>query len=338
MKKVSIIGAGSWGTAQALLLHHNRFKTVLWGKPEEIDEIVSQGRENRRYLPGRIVPEDVELTADITYSLQDADLVVLAVPSQSVRAVLETMLPYWTHRAVLVNTAKGIEISTGMRLSQVAADVLGTEVLDRYAVLSGPSHAEEVARGIPTAVTVAATREESAFCVQDAYMSRSFRVYTNPDIAGVEMGGALKNIVAMAAGMVVGLGYGDNTVAALTTRGLTEIIRMGEAMGGDYRTFTGLSGMGDLVVTCCSNYSRNRRAGISIGMGLPLEEALSKIGMVVEGYHTTRVVHRLAEEMNIEMPITRACYNVLYNRVSPPEEVINLMCRPKKHEIEDLMR
>lgn len=270
--------------------------------------------------------------------MEDTRMVVLAVPSQAVREVLQLLRPLYQPKTILVNTAKGIEITSGMRLSQVAVDVLGNAILNYYAVLSGPSHAEEVARQIPTAVTVASLQQDSAIFVQDAYMSPYLRVYTNPDIAGVELGGALKNIIALAAGMVVGLGYGDNTVAALMTRGLTEIIRMGQKLGGDYRTFTGLSGMGDLVVTCCSNYSRNRRAGILIGQGHSLSETLNQIGMVVEGLHTTRVIHRLAKELRVDMPITRACYNILYAQVPVLQEVTNIMCRSKKHEIEDLAR
>lgn len=337
MEKVCILGAGSWGTAQALVLHRNEFCTTIWGKPDEVDLIMADG-ENRHYLPGLPLPGEMIVTSDLTAAIKDAKMIVLAVPSQAVREVLQLLQPLYQPETILVNTAKGIEISSGMRLSQVAVDVLGDAVLDSYAVLSGPSHAEEVARQIPTAVTVACLNQDRAFYVQDAYMSPCLRVYTNPDIAGVELGGALKNIIALAAGMVLGLGYGDNTLAALMTRGLTEIMRMGQELGGDYRTFTGLSGMGDLAVTCCSNYSRNRRAGILIGKGYTLDETLREIGMVVEGLHTTRVIHRLANQMEVDMPITRACYNVLYERVPVSEEVANIMCRGKKHEIEDLAR
>lgn len=335
MKKVCIMGAGSWGTAQALLLHKNGLEVTIWGLPEEVAAIATDG-ENRRYLPGLPMPGEIKLTSDLDEAVQQADMIIAAVPAQAVRPVLEHLQPFYRPGTILVNTAKGIEIASGMRLSQVASDVLGMDVLPRYAVLSGPSHAEEVARQVPTAVTVASALETTAFLVQDAYMSRYLRVYTNLDLAGVELGGALKNIIALAAGMVVGLGYGDNTVAALMTRGLTEIIRMGVKMGGIYHTFTGLSGMGDLAVTCCSNYSRNRKAGILIGRGLSLDETLRQVGMVVEGIHTTRVVNRLAGEMGIEMPITRACYNILYNQVPVVQEVTNIMCRAKRHEMEEL--
>lgn len=335
MEKVCILGSGSWGTAQALVLNQNGYRTAIWGKADEV-ALIEADRENSRYLPGLPLPDEVTVTSNLAEAIKDARMVIVAVPSQAVREVLQLLRPIYQPGTILVNTAKGIEIASGMRLSQVAADVMGADILNCYAVLSGPSHAEEVARRVPTAVTVASSQQDTAFFVQDAYMSPYLRVYTNPDIAGVELGGALKNIIALATGMVVGLDYGDNSVAALMTRGLTEIIRMGEKLGGHYRTFSGLSGMGDLVVTCCSNYSRNRRAGILIGQGHSLADTLEQIGMVVEGVHTTRVIYRLAGEMGVDMPITRGCYNILYNQVPVAQEVTNIMCRRKKHEIEEL--
>lgn len=335
--KVCILGVGSWGMAQGLLLHHNQWQVAIWGRPEDDIQTIAETRKNERYLPGVVLPPAIMVTSDIAQALEEAAVVVAAVPSQAFREVLEKAVPFLRDSTYLVNTAKGLEMTTGMRLSQVAASVLGSEIHKRYAVLSGPSHAEEVVRQIPTAVTVASYDEETAFFVQDLYMSPVFRVYTNPDVAGVELGGALKNIVALASGMVIGLGYGDNTIAALMTRGLTEMIRMGQAMGGDARTFSGLSGMGDLVVTCCSRYSRNRRAGELIGQGHTLEETLERVGMVVEGAHATRAVHRIASEMQVEMPITRSCYQVLYKQVPVREAVNHLMMRPKKHEIEEIM-
>jgi glycerol-3-phosphate dehydrogenase (NAD(P)+) len=270
-------------------------------------------------------------------AIQDANLVVLAVPSQVVRQVTESIKGYLNNNVTLVNVAKGLEISTALRMSQVVEDVLGKDIRERYAVLSGPSHAEEVARNLPTAVTVAACCKDIAFNVQDAFMSANFRVYTNLDVAGVELGGALKNIIALGTGIAHGLGYGDNTTAALLTRGLTEIVRMGAALGGNPRTFFGLSGIGDLVVTCGSRFSRNFRAGLLIGEGLSLEEAMDQIGMVVEGAHTTKVVYRLANDMKIDMPITTACYNVLYQKKPPRQEVGVLMQRQKKNEIEEII-
>ena len=256
---------------------------------------------------------------------------VLSIPSQALRSVLaRSSKNICKQDQYLVNTAKGLEISSGMRMSQVTEAVLGEAIRDRYAVLSGPSHAEEVAREIPTAVTVAAIRPDIAAMVQDLFMSPTFRVYTNPDVAGVELGGSLKNIIALATGVAYGLGYGDNTMAALLTRGLTEIIRMGAALGGNPRTFSGLSGIGDLVVTCGSRHSRNRRAGELIGQGLSLEAALQEVGMVVEGAHTCRIVHKIALEMEIDMPITRACYQVLYENRDPREAVCESNAAPKK--------
>lgn len=337
MKKVCILGAGSWGTAQALLLSKNVASIYIWGRTEDNLEIIESIRENQRYLPGVRLADNIKLTSDLSEALENAQLIVLAVPSQSLRGVLQILKSCLSPKSCLVNTAKGLEITTGMRMSQVMEDVLGSGIKERYAVLSGPSHAEEVARQIPTAVTVAAYRKDTAFLVQSVFMTPAFRVYTNPDVAGVELGGALKNIIAMGTGIATGLGYGDNTQAALLTRGLHEIIRMGEAMGGDPRTFAGLSGIGDLVVTCGSRHSRNRQAGIMIGQGYSLEETLQKVGMVVEGAHTAKVVHRLARQYKLDMPISNACYNVLYREKPPRDEVDRLMKRSKKHEIEEIV-
>lgn len=336
MNKICILGAGSWGTAQAVLLSKNTSRVFLWGRLEDGLEEMAQFRENRRFLPGVSLPQNIALIMDLEEALEGSDLVVCAVPSQVLRSVLIKIKDLLPPEACLVNTAKGIEIETGMRLSQVAEDVLGEEIRQRFAVLSGPSHAEEVARDIPTAVTVASYYRTTAIYVQDAFMSPMFRVYTNPDVAGVELGGALKNIIALAAGIVDGLGYGDNTKAALLTRGLTEITRMGEAMGGNPRTFSGLSGMGDLVVTCSSRHSRNRLAGELIGRGRSLKQALKEVGMVVEGAPTTKVTHRLAGELNVEMPIISACYRTLYLEQSPHEGLEILMSRRKKHEVEEI--
>ncbi|MEN6461946.1 MAG: NAD(P)H-dependent glycerol-3-phosphate dehydrogenase [Syntrophomonas sp.] len=338
MNKVCVLGAGSWGTALAILLHNNGHQVCLWGRPEDdVTKMITEG-ENKRFLPGVAVPSGIKPTTDLENALQDANLVVMAVPSQAVRQISEKIKGCLTDDVYLVNVAKGLEISTALRMSQVVEDVLGKEIRERYAVLSGPSHAEEVARDLPTAVTVAACCKATAFYVQDAFMSADFRVYTNPDVAGVELGGALKNIIALGTGIAHGLGYGDNTTAALLTRGLTEIVRMGEAMGGNPRTFFGLSGIGDLVVTCGSRFSRNFRAGLLIGEGLSLEEAMEQIGMVVEGAHTTRVVYKLATDMKIDMPITTACYNVLYRKKPPREAVGVLMQRQKKNEIEEIVK
>lgn len=336
MKKICIIGAGSWGTALAVHLADLHYSVWLWGRPEDGIEKIKAERENRRFLPGISIPDNIYPATDPLLALQNADVLVMSLPSQALRPVLEELKPYIPNHSYLVNTAKGLEISTGLRLSQVFQEVLGSACLDRFAVLSGPSHAEEVSQRLPTAVTVAAYNQETAFYIQDIFMDNYFRVYTNPDIAGVELGGALKNIIALATGIAYGLGYGDNTAAALLTRGLAEMIRIGVAMGGDPRTFSGLSGIGDLVVTCGSQHSRNRRAGQLLGQGKNMEETLAAIGMVVEGIHSTRIVHQLAGGMNIEMPITKACYQVLYEGGDPREEVDKLMQRRRKHEVEDI--
>jgi len=336
MKKVCVFGAGSWGTALAVLLANNSCQVSLWGRVEDGLELIAKNRENQKFLPGITIPEAVKPTTDMAAALEGSELLVLSIPSQALREVLGNIKKHLNESVYIVNTAKGLEISTGMRMSQVTQEVLGEQVKERYAVLSGPSHAEEVAQEIPTAVTVASASVDTASLVQDLFMSPTFRVYTNPDVAGVELGGALKNIIALATGVSYGLGYGDNTMAALMTRGLTEIIRMGAALGGDPRTFSGLSGMGDLVVTCGSRHSRNRRAGELIGQGLGLKDTLDRIGMVVEGAHTCRVVYKIALEMGIDMPITRACYKVLYEDRDPREAVWNLMQRQKKHETEEI--
>lgn len=334
-QKICILGSGSWGTALSVLLANNDHQVFLWGRNEDGVENIAETRENVRFLPGVKLPETVIPTTDLQGAMEGAELIVLSVPTQAQRSVLEQVQPWITDQMILVNTAKGLEIPTGLRLSQIVKEVLGAKAMNRYAALSGPSHAEEVGRGIPTAVTVAAYNKETAFLVQDMFMSDLFRVYTNPDVAGVELGGALKNVIALATGIVYGLNYGDNTVAALMTRGLTEIIRMGQAMGGTPRTFAGLSGMGDLIVTCGSRHSRNRRAGELIGQGKTLEETLDAVGMVVEGAHTTRVAYQLAQKMGIDMPITAACYHILYDKKSPHDEVWNLMRRQRKHEMEE---
>ncbi len=337
MKRMCILGAGSWGTAQSILLTQNGYNVVMWAGPEDDVDAIIINRENQRYLPGVKIPDSLVITRDMGDAVREANAVILAVPSQSVREVCLQLQDYIKSEMLLINTAKGLEISTGMRLSQVAEDVLGKSIRRRFAVLSGPSHAEEVARQMPTVVTVAAYYKDTAFMVQDIFMSPVFRVYTNPDVPGVELGAALKNVMALATGIVQGLQYGDNITAALMTRGLTEMTRMGSVMGGDSRTFTGLSGMGDLVVTCCSRHSRNRRAGELIGKGYSLEECLNTVGMVVEGAHTVRVLYHLANELDVDLPITRACYDILYNQVPPRKAVEGLMKRSKKHEIEEIV-
>ncbi|ADI02234.1 MAG TPA: NAD(P)H-dependent glycerol-3-phosphate dehydrogenase [Syntrophothermus lipocalidus] len=338
MKKIAVLGAGSWGTALAGLLGNKGYSVCLWGRPEDGVLDIEKTRENRRFLPGVFLPETVSMTTDMKEAISGAWLVVISVPSQAVREVTLKLKPWLGPRTVIVNTAKGLELKTYLRMSQVVAQVLGEEIINRYAVLSGPSHAEEVGQGMPTAVVSASYYKRTAFLVQEVFMTSNFRVYTNPDVAGVELGGALKNIIALGSGITEGLGFGDNPKAALLTRGLSEMARMGVAMGARSQTFAGLSGIGDLVVTCNSLHSRNRRAGMLIGQGKTLKEALDEVGMVVEGVTTARAAYELARRIKVTMPITRATYQVLFRNKDPLEAVSDLMRRKKKHEIEEIVK
>lgn len=332
---IAVLGAGSWGTAIALLLATKGERVRLWARSSEFAAALDASRENKRYLPGVFLPSTIEVTSDIAYALRGQKVIVLAVPSQSIREVSRLIKPFLSSEVVLVNTAKGLEKATCLRMSQVISEEL-PEHATRVAVLSGPSHAEEVARKMPTAVVVASLSQKVAEYVQDVFMSPYFRVYTNSDIIGVELGGALKNIIALGAGIAEGLGYGDNTKAALLTRGLTEITRLGVALGASPVTFLGLTGVGDLVVTATSVHSRNRRAGYLLGKGFSLEETLAKVGMVVEGVETTKAARLLSLRHQVEMPITEQMYAVLFEGVEPERAVSNLMMRPRRHEVEDI--
>lgn len=328
---IAVLGAGSWGTALAVHLNQAEHQVRLWGRPEDGIELLSADRVNTRFLPDIFIPESVDITSSLNKALENANIVVMAVPSQALRTLLNRADLVFPSQAVVVNTAKGIEINTNLRLSQVAAEVR-PEIMDRYVVLSGPSHAEEVARSIPTAVVASSKNNEAAGLVQDAFMLRSFRVYTNYDVIGVELGGALKNIIALTTGISEGLGFGDNTKAALVTRGLTEMTRMGVHLGAEAATFAGLTGLGDLVVTCSSKHSRNGRAGFLIGQGIAPEEAVRQVGMVVEGITTTRAAHEISRQIGAEMPITNMVYQVLFNGHDPREAVWKLMERDKRDE------
>lgn len=332
MPKISILGMGGWGTALAVMLCQNGHDVTLWSKfPREVEDIRRDG-ENTRLLPGVKVPEAIRLTTGLAEAVADAQTVVSAVPSFAVRETARAYRAVQKPGVPVVNVAKGLEEDSLKRLSEVLGEELpGTPV----AVLSGPSHAEEVSRGIPTAVVVASAGRETALAVQELFMNPEFRIYANPDLVGVELGGALKNVIALAAGVCDGLKLGDNTKAALMTRGITEMARLGVALGGNAQTFAGLTGIGDLIVTCTSMHSRNRRAGILIGEGCPPEEAVRKIGMTVEGYRTTHAAYRLSQKAGVEMPIVAECYNVLYRGKDARTAIRDLMSRKKKHEIED---
>lgn len=337
-KKIGVLGAGSWATALSVLLAKKGYQVRMWSRRPDLAGEINNFRENSRYLPGVAVPPGIEVSVEMEYVLREPEAVVFGVPSHAFRDVVRTAIPYIPNGAVLVNVAKGIEEQSLCRLSRVFAEEAGQDMLQRFVVLSGPSHAEEVGREVPTAVVVASSSMESAEYVQDLFMGETFRVYTNPDVVGVELGGALKNIIALGTGIADGLGFGDNTKAALMTRGLAEISRLGIAMGANPLTFAGLAGVGDLIVTCTSMHSRNRRAGMAIGRGRSLEEALAEVKMVVEGVRTTRAARRLAERHAVEMPITEQIYRVLFEGLSPIEAVGNLMTRGKTHEMEEVAR
>ncbi len=333
-KKICILGCGSWGTAQAVLLSKRQKEIFLWGRPEDgINEIAVE-RENSRYLPGIKLSDNIYPVDDISEALINSRYIIIAVPAQQIRDVVTKIKDFYESEMIIVNTAKGIEALSFKRLSQVVIEVLSREAEKNYACLSGPSHAEEVALGIPAAITVAATVQETAAGVQDLYMTPEFRVYTNSDLIGVELGGALKNVIALAAGICEGLGFGDNSKAALITRGLHEITRLGVELGGQARTFSGLSGLGDLIATCTSSHSRNRLAGELLGKGLSVDDALKQVGMVVEGVFTCPVAYQIAVKRGVDMPITTACHNIIYENKAVNEEFVALMQRAKRDESE----
>lgn len=336
--KIAVLGAGSWGTALSVLLGNKGERVWQWGRLEDGIEIAQQERESKRWLPGVKIPLNVTLTDDMASAVTGAELVVISVPAQAVREVAAQARPYLGQDAVVVNAAKGLETSSLLRLTEVLQEVLPAAHHQKIAVLSGPSHAEEVGRDLPTAVVVAAHKRTVAEQVQDVFMTPRFRVYTNPDVAGVELGGALKNIIALCAGICDGLGYGDNSRAALITRGIREISRLGIAVGAEVLTFAGLSGIGDLVVTCTSMHSRNRRAGMQLAAGKSLSQVLTDIGMVVEGVETTRAAYELAKRLGVEMPIIGQAYQILFTGADPRDAVDKLMLRTKTHEVEEVVQ
>ncbi|MBC7106492.1 MAG: NAD(P)H-dependent glycerol-3-phosphate dehydrogenase [Firmicutes bacterium] len=335
---IAVLGAGSWGTALAVLLAGKGHQVALWGRDPQFAAQLEEVRENLRYLPGVRLPGGIRVTADLGEALHRAGVVVLAVPSHAFRDVVRLAGPLLGAGTVVVNAAKGLEEASLARLSQVFAEVAGPERLGRFVALSGPSHAEEVGRRLPTAVVVAGPDPAVAEYVQELCMTPFFRVYTTPALVGVELGGALKNIIALGTGIADGLGLGDNTRAALMTRGLAEITRLGVVLGANPLTFAGLTGVGDLIVTCTSMHSRNRRAGMAIGRGATLEQALGEVRMVVEGVRTTVAARRLAARHSVSMPITEQIYRVLFEGLPPEAAVANLMTRTRTQEMEDVAR
>ncbi|MCI7790964.1 MAG: NAD(P)H-dependent glycerol-3-phosphate dehydrogenase [Lachnospiraceae bacterium] len=333
MANIGIIGAGSWGIALSVLLHNNGHKITVWSILEDEIMMLNTEHEHKDKLPGVKLPEDMVFTTDLKAAIEGKDILVLAVPSPFTRSTSHNMKKYVSEGQIIVNVAKGIEEKSLMTLSQIIKEEI--EQAD-VAVLSGPSHAEEVGRGIPTTIVVGAKTKETAEYIQNVFMSDVFRVYISPDVLGIELGAALKNVVALAAGIADGLGYGDNTKAALITRGITEIARLGTAMGGKFETFCGLSGIGDLIVTCASMHSRNRRAGILIGQGKTMEEAMAEVKMVVEGVYSAKAAMGLAKKYGVELPIIEQVNEVLFNHKPAAEAVKDLMIRDKKLEHQDL--
>lgn len=329
MANVGIIGAGSWGTALALLLHTNGHQITVWSFRKEEAERLSKEREHKSKLPGIKLPEDMEFTGDLEKAVTGKDFIVMAVPSHAARSTARKMNPYIQDGQIIVDVAKGIEESTLMTLSQqIRQEIPQADV----AVLSGPSHAEEVGRRLPTTCVIGAATRKTAEYLQSMFISKVFRVYTSPDILGIELGGSLKNVIALAAGIADGLGYGDNTKAALITRGIAEIARLGVKMGGKIESFTGLTGIGDLIVTCASVHSRNRKAGYLIGQGKSVQEAMDEVKMVVEGVYSAKAAAKLAEKYQVSMPIVEEVNKVLFEGKAPAEAVDDLMMRESRSE------
>ncbi len=327
--KISVIGSGSWGTAIAVMLAQKGYEVYLWSWQQSETDRLNADRENKEFLPGINFPENINCSHDMSEVTDGAELIICAVPSPATRTTAKALSEFIKEGQIILNISKGLENKTLKRLSQIYKEEIPQAIV---AVMSGPSHAEEVSRGLPTTNVVAADNEETAKHIQDIIMNPVFRIYTSTDVTGVELGGALKNVIALCAGISDGLGYGDNTKAALMTRGIAEVKRLGVAMGARAETFAGLSGIGDLIVTCTSMHSRNRRAGIMIGQGKSLNQTLEAIHMVVEGVNTATAAYELAKNYNVSMPITEEAYKILFENKSAKEAVANLMLREKREE------
>ena len=329
---LAVIGSGSWGTALAILLGNKGYSVKMWGRPEEATAL-ARDRENVQYLPGAKLPDNVEPTQDMDEALAGCEVVVMAIPSTAVRIVTSMLKGKIQPEVLLIHAGKGLESETGLRGSQVITEVLGAEIGGTCVALSGPNLAVELANNIPTATVVASADTDRAIIAQDVFSSPSLRVYRNCDITGVEFGGAMKNVLAIGAGISDGLGYGDNTKATVVTRGLVEMTRLGVAMGANPKTFTGLSGFGDLMATCASRLSRNLRLGLMIGQGKSRDESLQVLGQVAEGMHTCEAAYLLSKKHGIYMPITEQIHSVLFEGKSPKQAVSDLMTRDNKEEI-----
>lgn len=335
MKKIGVIGAGSWGTALAQSLAEKGNSVHIYDVNKAHLDEMAEKRENVRYLPGVKLHENINVVYDAADAAKDMDVVLFSVPAQHFRSAAQNVLPYLTSDMLMVNVAKGIEQKTLRRMSEIADEVFA-EVMPgyKYVVLSGPSHAEEVVQAMPTTVSVASTNMAAAEEAQDLFMTNRLRIYTTTDVIGLELGGALKNIIALGAGISDGMGFGDNAKAALMTRGIAEITRLGVKLGADVRTFNGLAGVGDLIVTCTSMHSRNRRCGILIGQGMDPKKAVEEIGMVVEGMYTAEAAYQLAKQVGVEMPITERIYEVIQGEITAAEALEMLMGRDKRCEAE----
>lgn len=334
-RRAAVLVAGSWGTALASVLASNGYLVSLWTRNEEQAKEINEKHKNSRFLPDSVLPVNIVATTDMEQALKNAELALFVAPSSAMRQVAQAAAPHLSPETLCVHATKGFETNTFKRMSIVLAEELG-RAASEIVVLTGPSHAEEVIRKQPTTVVVASESIEAAEKAQDALINSDFRVYTNRDVIGAEVAGAIKNIIALGAGLSDGLGFGDNAKAALLTRGLAEIGRLGTAMGASPMTFAGLAGVGDLVATCTSKHSRNWRAGYLLGDGTPLEQVLDKIGMVVEGVRTTQNAYQLSRQFNVEMPITNQLYEVLFEGKPPKAAVEQLMGRLKTHEMEPL--
>jgi len=330
--KLAVLGAGGWGTTLAILLHYNGHDVTLWEYKRNYSKVLDKTRKNERYLPGIKIPKEIKITPDIDEAAEKKNMIVLAVPSQFLRGVVKNISYSTIKNSILVSVAKGIENKTMMTMSQMLKDVFPSLDESQVGVISGPSHAEEVSRKIPTAVVAASSEIETSKSIQVAFITAYFRIYSSVDIVGVELGGAFKNVIAIGAGIVDGVKFGDNTKAAIMTRGIAEISRLGETMGAHPDTFAGLSGMGDLIVTCMSRHSRNRYVGEQIGSGKKLKDVLKSMDMIAEGVETSRSVTQLSKNHNVETPIADEVYKILFENKDPVKATTDLMTRDMKRE------
>lgn len=330
--KISVLGAGSWGTTLAILLENNGHDVTLWEYKKDYAKFLYKRRENKIFLPGIIIPKTINITYLLDEAVENQHMIIIAIPTQYIRSVLKKIQNNNFRNTTFVSVAKGIEKDTHLTVHNIILDEIPDFPFENIGVLSGPSHAEEVSRKIPTAVVAASKSQETAELIQATFMNAYFRVYSSTDIVGVELGGALKNVIAIGAGIIDGAKFGDNTKAAIMTRGIAEISRLGIAMGAKPQTFSGLSGMGDLIVTCMSKHSRNRYVGEQIGAGNKLKDVLKKMEMVAEGVETSRSVFLLAEKYEVEAPISKAVYQILFEEKDPIKITYDLMTREMKPE------